>query len=302
MSILVDKNTKVIVQGATGKEGARALREMLAYGTQVLAGVTPGKGGEVTPEGVPIFNSVAEALSKFPEINTALIAVPGKFVGAAAEESIAAGIPLINILSERVPVLHVARLIALARKHDIRIVGPSSVGILSPSKAKIGSIGSAGLAQKIFITGPVGVISKSGGMTAEISRMLTEAGFGQSTVIGIGGDPLIGSDFRDIALLFESNPDTKVIVVFGEVGGTYEEQLAVAIGAGEITKPVIALIAGVFAESLPWGTALGHAGAIIEGDQGKASMKIAKLKAAGAHIATTPEDIVDILEELVGRK
>jgi succinyl-CoA synthetase alpha subunit len=300
MSILVDKNTKVIVQGATGKEGARALREMLAYGTCVLAGVTPGKGGEVTPEGIPIFNSVIEALTKFPEINTALIAVPGKFVGAAGEESIAAGIPLINILSERVPVLHVARLIALGRKHGVLIVGPSSVGILSPGKAKIGSIGSAGLAQKIFTPGNVGVISKSGGMTAEISRMLTEEGFGQSTVIGIGGDPLIGSDFRDIALLFERDADTKVIVMFGEVGGTYEEQLASAIKSGEITKPVIALIAGVFAESLSWGTALGHAGAIIEGDQGKASTKIMALKAAGAHIATTPEDIVDILNQLVG--
>jgi succinyl-CoA synthetase alpha subunit len=302
MSILVDKNTKVIVQGATGKEGARALREMLAYGTCVLAGVTPGKGGEVTPEGIPIFNSVIEALTKFPEINTALIAVPGKFVGAAGEESIAAGIPLINILSERVPVLHVARLIALGRKHGVLIVGPSSVGILSPGKAKIGSIGSAGLAQKIFTPGNVGVISKSGGMTAEISRMLTEEGFGQSTVIGIGGDPLIGSDFRDIALLFERDPDTKVIVVFGEVGGTYEEQLASAIKSGEITKPVIALIAGVFAESLPWGTALGHAGAIIEGDQGKASTKIMVLKAAGAHMATTPEDIVGILRKLGSSK
>jgi succinyl-CoA synthetase alpha subunit len=299
MSILVNKNTNVIVQGITGKEGSRAAREMLAYGTRVLAGVTPGKGGEVTPEGIPIFNSVAEALTKFPEINTALIAVPGKFVGAAAEESITAGIPLINILSERVPVLHVARLIALARKHSVCLIGPSSVGILSPGKAKIGSIGSAGLAQKIFTPGPVGVISKSGGMTAEISRMLTEEGFGQSTVIGIGGDPLIGSDFRDIALFFEHDPDTKVIVVFGEVGGTYEEQLATAISSDEITKPVIALIAGVFAESLPWGTALGHAGAIIEGDKGKASTKITKLKTAGAHIAETPEDILGILRKIL---
>jgi succinyl-CoA synthetase alpha subunit len=302
MSILVDKNTNVIVQGITGKEGSRAAREMLAYGTRVLAGVTPGKGGETTPEGIPIFNSVNEALIKFPEINTALIAVPGKFVGTAGEESIAARISLINILSERVPVLHVSRLIALGRAHGVRIVGPSSVGILSPGKAKIGSIGSAGLAQKIFAPGNIGVISKSGGMTAEISRMLTEEGFGQSTVIGIGGDPLIGSDFRDIALLFEGDPDTKVIVVFGEVGGTYEDQLAVAIAAGEITKPVIALIAGVFAESLPWGTALGHAGAIIEGDQGKASAKIAALKTAGAHIATTPEDIVDILDKLASSR
>lgn len=297
MSILVDKNTCVLVQGITGKEGSRAAREMLTYGTRVSAGVTPNKGGEVTPEGIPIFNTVADALTKFPEINTALIAVPGKFVGAASEESIAAGIPLINILSERVPALHVARLIALSRKHSVRIVGPSSVGILSPGRAKIGSIGSSGLAEKIFHEGHVGVISKSGGMTAEISRLLSSEGIGQSTVIGIGGDPLIGSDFRDIALLFEKDPETSAIVVFGEVGGTYEEQLADAIAKREITKPVIVLIAGVFAESLPWGTTLGHAGAIIEGDKGKASTKIAALKAAGAHIATTPEDIISILKE-----
>jgi succinyl-CoA synthetase alpha subunit len=302
MSILVNKDTIVVVQGITGKEGSRAAREMLAYGTRVAAGVTPGKGGEVTPEGVPIFNTVVDVVKKFPEINTALIAVPGKFVGAAGEESIAAGIPLINILSERVPALAVARLIALAKKGGIRVVGPSSVGILSPGGGKIGSIGSSGLAEKIFLKGRVGVISKSGGMTAEISRMLTENGIGQSTVIGIGGDPLIGSDFRDIALLFETDPETEAIVVFGEVGGTYEEVLAEAILKKEIRKPVVALIAGVFAESLPWGTALGHAGAIIEGDKGKASTKIVALKAAGAHIAQTPEDIVGILRKLVRSK
>jgi succinyl-CoA synthetase alpha subunit len=299
--ILVNKNTRVVVQGITGKEGSRAAREMLAYGTHVCAGVTPGKGGEVTAEGVPIFNTVKAAVKKFPEINTALIAVPGKFVGAAGEESIAANIPLINILSERVPLLHVARLIALARNNGVRIVGPSSVGILSPGICKIGSIGSSGLAEKIFLSGNVGVISKSGGMTAEISRMLTENGIGQSTVIGIGGDPLIGSDFRDIALLFEKDPETKAIVIFGEVGGTYEDTLAGAIITREVSKPVIALIAGVFAESLPWGTALGHAGAIIEGDKGKASTKIAALKAAGAHIAQTPEDIVAILKKREGK-
>lgn len=302
MSILVDKNTVVLVQGITGKEGSRAAREMLGYGTRVLAGVTPGKGGEITPEGIPVFNSVADALERFPEINTALVAVPGKFVGAAAEESIKAGIPLINILSEHVPVLHVARLIALGALRGAHVVGPSSVGILSPGKGKIGSIGSSGLAQKIFLPGSVGVISKSGGMTAEIARLLTEHSIGQSTVIGIGGDPFIGADFRDIALLFEADPETKALVVFGEVGGTYEETLAQSLKTKEITKPVVALIAGIFAESLPWGTALGHAGAIIEGDRGKASTKIRALKEAGAHIADTPEDIVRILKELVVSK
>ena len=299
MAILVNEKTAVLVQGITGKEGARAAKEMASYGTRVCAGITPGKGGQTTPEGVPIFNTVAEAMLQFPEINTALIAVPGKFVGSAAEESIKAQIPLINILSEKVPVLHVARIIALARKNSITVVGPSSVGIISPGKGKVGSIGSSGLAEKIFIAGPVGVISKSGGMTAEISRILTEGGFGQSTAIGIGGDPLIGSDFLDIASKFELDADTKVIVIFGEIGGTYEEQLAEAIATNKITKPVIALIAGIFAETLPLGTTLGHAGAIVEGGKGKASAKIAALKDAGAHIAGTPEEIVVILKSIL---
>ncbi len=298
MSILVDKNTIVLVQGITGKEGARAAKEMASYGTRVCAGITPGKGGQVTPEGVPIFNTVAEAMLQFPEINTALIAVPGRFVGDAALESINAGIRLVNILSEKVLVFDVARIIELARLNNVTIVGPSSVGIISPGKGKLGSIGSSGLAQKIFTDGVVGVISKSGGMTAEISRILTEGGFGQSTAVGIGGDPLIGSDFRDIALLFEADPDTKVIVIFGEIGGVYENQLAKSIIDKEITKPVIALIAGVFAETLPLGTTLGHAGAIIEGDSSRATTKIALLKKAGVHIAETPEDIVAILKHI----
>ncbi|MFZ3043640.1 MAG: succinate--CoA ligase subunit alpha [Minisyncoccia bacterium] len=299
MSILIDKNTTALVQGITGKEGSRAAQGMLQYGTQVVAGVTPGKGGMKTEEGVPVYESVQEALQAHPEINASLIAIPGKFVRAAAEESIAARIPLINILSERIPIADVAYILVLAKKAGVTIVGPSSVGILSPGKGKIGSIGSGGLAEKIFASGPVGVISKSGGMTAEISRILTDAGIGQSTAIGIGGDPLIGLDFLDAALLFESDPETRALVIFGEVGGVYEERLAEALAAGTITKPVVALIAGAFAEHLPFDTQLGHAGAIIEGGRGSASVKIQKLTAAGAHLAETPEDIVGILKKLL---
>ena len=299
MSILINKQTRVLVQGITGKEGGRAAKEMASYGTVVCAGVTPGKGGTTTEEGVPVFESVAEAMKAFPEINTALIAIPGKFVGAAAEESINAGIPLVNILSERVPMRDVAHMIALAREKRAIIVGPSSVGIITPNKAKLGSIGSGGLAARVFMEGVVGVISKSGGMTSEISRILTESGIGQSTALGIGGDPLIGADFLDIALLFEKDPETKALVVFGEVGGTYENQLAVAIKEKKLTKPVVALIAGVFAETLPSGTALGHAGAIVEGERNKASVKIAELKAAGAYVAETPEEIVGILKKIL---
>jgi succinyl-CoA synthetase alpha subunit len=298
MSILVNKNTIVLVQGITGKEGSRAAREMRSYGTVVAAGVTPGKGGE-SIDGTPVYNSVAEALQSHPTLNATLIAVPGKFVRAAAEEAIRAHIPLINILSERVPVADVAYVLALARQQGVTVVGPSSVGVISPNEAKMGSIGSGGMAAKVFTPGPIGVISKSGGMTSEISRVLSDAGLGQSTALGIGGDPLVGLDFLDTALLFECDPQTKALVIFGEVGGTYEERLAEGLSNGVVTKPTVALIAGVFAESLPMGTTLGHAGAIIEGERSKASSKIMRLKAAGAHVAETPEDIVDILKSLL---
>lgn len=296
MSLLVNNQTKVLVQGITGKEGARATKEMLAYGTHVLAGVTPGKGGQIV-EGVPVFNSVAEAIKQFPGINTALVTVPAPFVLDAVLESIHAKIPLINILSEKVPVQDVAAMVAFARQYGVQIIGPSSVGILVPKVGKIGSIGGADLIHDIFTPGPVGLISKSGGMTAEISYTLTKAGLGQSTVVGIGGDVLIGSDFVDIALQLEHDPETKVIVVFGEVGGTYEEQLATAMKDGRITKPVVALIAGKFAEHLPQDTVLGHAGAIVSRGRGTASGKIKALQDAGALIAEIVDDLPALIKK-----
>jgi len=299
MSILINKETKVLIQGITGKEGGKAAREMMNYGTKVLAGVSPGKGGEKTPEGIPVFNSVKEAIEKFPDINVSLIVVPPAFATSAVLEAIENGIPLINILTEKIPVFDVAKIIAFARKKNIKIVGPSSVGILVPEVVKIGSIGSSLIATKIFEQGFVGVVSKSGGMTAEISRVLTEAGLGQSTVVGIGGDQLIGCDFSDILLEFEKDPDTEVTVIFGEVGGTYEEQLAEKIKKGEIKKPVIALIAGQFTETLPEDSVLGHAGAIINKGRGSAQSKIRALKSAGTFIAETPEEIPDIIKKIL---
>ncbi|MDO8473972.1 MAG: succinate--CoA ligase subunit alpha [bacterium] len=299
MSILIDENTKVLIQGITGKEGSRACKEMISYGTKVLAGVTPGKEGMNTEEGVPVFNTVREALAQFPEINTSLIVVPAKFALSAVKESIDARVPLINILTEKVPVADVAVMIAFAREVGVRVIGPSSVGIISPGKVKIGSIGSGDIASRIFIPGQVGVISKSGGMTAELSRILTDAGVGQSTVLGIGGDLLCGSDFVDIAKLFEQDRQTKAVVIFGEVGGTYEEKLADAITQRQITKPVIALIAGRFAETLPQDTVLGHAGAIVSKGRGSAASKIKALKEAGALIAQTPEDIPNLVKQVV---
>jgi succinyl-CoA synthetase alpha subunit len=298
MSILIDTSTVVLVQGITGKEGAKAAKSMLRYGTKVVAGVTPGKGGTRTEENIPVYNTVREATMAHPEINASLIAVPGKFVGAAAQEAIEAQIPLVNILSERVPLYDIAFIIALGKRAGVRVVGPSSVGIISPGKGKIGSIDSSSGEEKIFTPGNIGVISKSGGMTSEISHVLSKAGFGQSTAMGIGGDILIGFDFLDAALLFEADPDTSAIVLFGEVGGTFEEALATGIMHGKITKPVVALIAGLFAENLPRAVALGHAGAIINGDRGKASTKISILQKAGVYIAETPEDIITILKKI----
>lgn len=299
MGILINKNTKVLIQGITGKEGSKAAREMINYGTQVVAGVSPGKGGEKTQENIPVFNSVRDALKEFPNIDASLIVVPPAFATDAILEAIENKISLINILTEKIPVYDVARIIAFARQKGVRIVGPSSVGILVPGVVKIGSIGSSLIATKIFEPGPIGVISKSGGMTAEISKVLTEAGLGQSTVIGIGGDQLIGSDFSDILLEFEKDDATKAIVVFGEVGGTYEEGLAENIKIGKIKKPIVALIAGKFAETLPEDSVLGHAGAIVNKGQGSALSKINALKKDGALIADTPEDIPELVKKFL---
>lgn len=298
MAILVSKKTKVLIQGITGTEGSRAAYEMIAYGTHVVAGVTPGKGGRTQGKSaVPIYNTVREALHKHPDINASLVAVPAAFAADAAREAIACRIPLINILTEKIPVHDVAVVIQEAREHGVLVVGPSSVGIISPHTSKLGAIGSSDIARRVFSRGHIGVISKSGGMTSEISRVLTDAGFGQSTAVGIGGDVLIGATFLDIARLFEKDKQTKAIVIFGEIGGTYEEELAEAMMNNDITKPVVALIAGGFGSTLPQGTVLGHAGAIVSKGKGSADSKIKKLKKAGAYVVKQPEDIVRALKK-----
>lgn len=289
MSILIDENTKVLIQGITGHEGSRACAEMLSYGTRVVAGVTPGKSGEMLGH-VPVYDTVKEALKNHPAINTSLIAVPAPFVKDAALEAISAGIYLINILTEHVPAQDSASIFAYARSKNARIIGPSSVGIISPSKAKVGSIGSSEITQ-VFSRGDIGVISKSGGMTAEIAFVLTKAGLGQSTALGIGGDQIIGSDFVDVLTLFKKDNETKAVVMFGEVGGTYEENAAEYIMQEKFTKPVVALIAGKFSSHLPKETVLGHAGAIVANGRGSYDSKMKALKKAGVMIAGTLEEI-----------
>jgi len=300
MSILVDEKTKVLVQGATGKEGQRAISQMLSYGTKVLAGVTPGKGGQEI-EAVPVFDTVNEAIYKFPDINTSFIAVPKQAAKDAVLESIAHEIPLINVLTEHMPISDTSYIVAYANEKKVRLVGPSSIGIISPGKAKLGSIGGDN-PNFSFSPGNVGVISKSGGMSSEVSYILKRAGFGQSTVVGIGGDVIIGSTFTDSLVEFEKDKETAAVVLFGEVGGTYEEEAAQLIKKGGFTKPTVAFISGIFAESMPAGTALGHAGAIIEAGKGRRIDKIKALESAGVQIAEVPDDFPSLLKKVLKKR
>lgn len=295
MGILVDRSTRVIVQGITGTEGARATAEMLRYGTRVVAGVRPGKAGQRVHD-VPVYDTVADALHAHPEANASLIAVPPAAVLAAATEAITARIPLIVILTEHVPTRVTAQIIARARSVGVRVVGPSSVGILSPGQGKIGAIGSSEVAE-VFRPGTIGVISKSGGMTAEIAVTLGKAEFGISTAVGIGGDILIGSDMVDMLRCFADDENTEAVVLFGEVGGTYEELAAAFVAAGGIRKPVVAVVAGRFTEQLPIGTTLGHAGAIVAQGRGGYRSKVDAFRAAGVRVADRLEEVPVLLRQ-----
>lgn len=289
MAILVTDKTKVLVQGITGKEGSKVVLQMQNYSTKVLAGVTPGKGGREV-HGVPVYNSVAEALENHPGINTSFVAVPNFAAYEAIKESVESKISLVNVLTEHIPIQDSAKAIALARRNGVRIVGPSSIGIISPGTGKVGAIGGDDPGG-VFRKGSVGIISKSGGMASELSWILTKNGIGQSTVVGIGGDVLLGSSFADLMEDFEKDSQTKALVLFGEIGGTYEEEAAQFIKSGKFTKKVVAFISGIFAESLPSGTKLGHAGAIIYGRKGSLHSKVESLKSAGVKIAKTPDEI-----------
>ena len=294
MAILVTDKTKVLIQGITGKEGSKVALQMQNYGTKVLAGVTPGKGG-LEVHGIPVYNTIAEALENHPGINTSFVAVPNFAAYGAIEEAIKAKIPLINVLTEHIPIADTAKAITLARENGVRIVGPSSIGIISPGIGKVGSIGGDD-PRGVFRKGSVGVISKSGGMASEVSWILTQARMGQSTVIGIGGDILEGSDFADLLELFASDDQTEAVVIFGEIGGTYEEDAAEFIKSKKFKKKVVAFVSGLFAETLPQGTKLGHAGAIVYGEKGSYKSKINSLKEAGVIIAKTPDEIPNLLK------
>ena len=276
MAILVSENTRVLVQGITGKEGAFHTKQMLAYGTKIVAGVTPGKGGQKL-EDIPVFNTVEEAVKK-TEANTSVIFVPAAFACDAIYEAISAGIKLIVCITEGIPTLDMLKVKRFLEEHpEVVVIGPNCPGLISPPfKCKLGI-----MPGHIHTPGPIGVISRSGTLTYEIDYQLTLAGLGQTTCIGIGGDAIPGSNFIDLLKQFNEDEKTKGVVIVGEIGGTAEEEAAIYIKK-EFKKPVIAFIAG---RTAPPGKRMGHAGAIISGGEGTAESKIAALKAAGIMVA-----------------
>jgi len=296
MAILVNRETRILIQGITGKSGMQVTSELLDYGTRVVSGVTPGKGGQEV-DTVPVFNSVGEALREAGPVDVAMIYVPPLASYEAAVEAIEVQIPLVHIFVEKMPVFDTARVIAHASQKNVRVLGPASVGAISPGEGKIGSVGGPA-PDAVFSKGPVGIISKSGGMCSELGLLVTNGGFGQSTVVGIGGDLLVGTTFVDLLLEFEKDSQTKVVVAFGEVGGSAEVEAARVIEEGKFTKPFIVFLAGKFAETLPHDTALGHAGAIV-GLEATMEQKIKILKNSGAIVAENFEDIPKLIKKVL---
>ncbi len=285
MSILMDNTTRVIVQGITGREGHFHTRNMLNAGTNVVGGVTPGKGGTEI-EGLPVFDTVAEAKAA-TDANASCIFVPGPGAADAMMEAASADIELVVCISEWTPVIDMTRVMLVVREHGVRLVGPNCPGICTPGQGKIGII-----PYQIFTPGPLGFISRSGTLTYEVVSLLTEAGLGQSSCIGIGGDPIIGSTFVDYLELFEHDPDTKAVVMCGEIGGSDEEDAAEFIKT--MSKPVVAFVSG---RTAPPGKRMGHAGAIISGNTGTAQGKVAALQAAHVPVADTIFDIPELAKK-----
>jgi succinyl-CoA synthetase alpha subunit len=285
VSIFIDRNTKLLVQGITGREGSFHTRQMIEYGTKVVAGVTPGKGGQRFDEKVPIFNIVAEAVAQ-TGANTSVIYVPPAVAAGAILEAADAGIRLIVCITEGVPVMDMSRTMPFVRSHGARLIGPNCPGLITPGASKVGIIPG-----NICAAGRVGLVSRSGTLTYEVVNHLTRNQIGQSTCVGIGGDPIIGTDFIDCLRAFQDDPGTDAIVMIGEIGGT-DEQNAAAFVKEHVTKPVIGFIAG---QTAPRGRRMGHAGAIISGSSGTAEEKLEAFEAAGISIMRRPADVVELI-------
>lgn len=287
MSIFIDRSTKLVVQGITGRDGSFHARQMLDYGTDVVAGVTPGKGGQTFEGRVPIFNTVAEAATA-TDANASVVYVPARFAADAVYEAADAGLGLVVCISEGVPVLDMTRVMPYLRERSVRLIGPNCPGAISPGKAKVGIIPG-----QICREGKIGVVSRSGTLTYEVIHQLTRAGYGQSSCIGIGGDPIIGTNFIDCLTAFEADPETVAIVMIGEIGGT-DEQQAAEYAKSHVTKPIVGFIAG---QTAPPGRRMGHAGAIISGASGTAAEKMAAFERAGVSVMKRPADVVPLLGE-----
>ena len=290
MAIIVDRETRLVVQGITGREGSFHATRNKAYGTNVVAGVTPGKGGEQV-DGIPVFDTVRGAVSETAP-NTAMVFVPAHFAADAIFEAVDAGIATVICITEGIPAHDMLRVYNSIRPRGTTMIGPNCPGVLSPGKANVGIIPA-----DIFRPGGVGLVSRSGTLTYQIGHELTQLGIGQSTIVGIGGDPVVGSSFIDVIAKFEADPETELIVMVGEIGGAEEEKAAAFI-AESVTKPVVAYIAGFTA---PPGKTMGHAGAIISGTSGTAQAKREALEAHGIQVGTNPTEVAQLVAETLGR-
>ena len=286
MSILIDDSTTVIVQGITGRDGSFHTKQMLEYGTKIVAGVTPGKGGQKFEDKVPVYNTVADAMAA-TKANTSVIYVPPLYAADAIMEAADAGVKFIVAITEGVPVLDMMRVHPYVKEKGARLLGPNCPGLITPGKSKVGIIPG-----RICTPGPVGVVSRSGTLTYEVVYQLTRARLGQTTCVGIGGDPINGTNFIDCLSAFEKDPETKVVCMMGEIGGTDEQEAAEFVKAN-MKKPVVGFIAG---QTAPPGRRMGHAGAIISGSSGTAAEKIDAFKAAGMGVAQRPLDFVELVK------
>jgi len=287
VSVFVDRDTRLVVQGITGRDGSFHARQMLAAGTRVVAGVTPGKGGQTFDGAVPIFDTMADAVRE-TAANASVIYVPAAFAASAIFEAADAGLPLIVCITEGIPVLDMTRVLPYVTERGVRLIGPNCPGLISPDRSKVGIIPAT-----ICRPGRIGIVSRSGTLTYEIIHQLSTQGLGQSTCVGIGGDPLIGTNFIHCLAAFEADPDTHAVVMIGEIGGTDEQQAAQFV-ADAMTKPVIGFIAG---QTAPPGRRMGHAGAIISGAGGTATEKMEALARAGIGVMKRPADVVPLLRE-----
>jgi succinyl-CoA synthetase alpha subunit len=292
MTILVDKNTRLVVQGATGREGSSHTLSMLKYGTNIVAGVTPGRSGELVGT-VPIYDSVKDAKSQHPEINASIVFVPAAFNADAVYESIDSGLRLIVNITEHVPVHDSLKFVDYARGKGVTIIGPNCPGVISPGETKVGI-----MPGHIFSKGEVGIVSRSGTLTYEIAWVLTKSGLGQSTAVGIGGDPIIGRDTVEVVEMLENDPGTKAMVMIGEIGGDAEERLALRIRDRGMKKPIVAFIAG---RQAPPGKRMGHAGAIVSMGAGTAEGKIKALEGVGIPVAELPSEIPNLVKAALNK-